>query len=202
MNNEFDLQRAIAGEPIETVYGTPMEFVTYRPTAEASKQLIIQVGTDILLYHANGRYNRNPALSCSFDLRMKSVVKQVDWSKMPVDTLVTVYPSTGNDERYFSSFSYGMVNFYRNGKTSKTTTSNLDVFDAEPSYVHIAKNQPWTIWQGGECPIPDGLGFEYMIHGDPGQAIVCTESASAYLWQPKLIYAYRLTGRVLDGWKL
>jgi hypothetical protein len=202
MNNQFDLQRVINGEPVETVSGTPVEFVAYRPTAEACKQLIIQVGTDILMYPANGRYPSR-ATSCYFDLRMKSATKQIDWAKLPVDTLVTVYPCTGNDERYFSHFSNGVVHCYRNGKTSKTATSNLDVFEAEPSSVHITKNQPWTIWQGGKCPIPDGLEFECMIYQKPGQALLSDGVAHMYLWDSiQIIYAYRLTGKLLDGWTL
>ncbi|MCI4437993.1 MAG: hypothetical protein JHC33_14390 [Ignisphaera sp.] len=89
MNNEFDLERAIAGEPIETVTGNPVEFIAYRPTAEACKQLIVQVGTDILMYYANGRYPSRTT-KCYFDLRMKSVVKQIDWVKLPVDTIITL----------------------------------------------------------------------------------------------------------------
>jgi hypothetical protein len=201
MTNTFNLERAIAGEPIETVSGVPVEFVAYRPTAEAGKQLIVQTGTDILMYYANGRYPSR-ATSCYFDLHMKSVVKQVDWSKMPVDTLIILGIYAGGDKRYFSSFTSGLVHCYRFGVTSKTMTNNSDIFPMNPSNVQIAQDQPWTVWLGGTCPIPNGLEFEYMIHEEPGQVMVGRESASAYLWQPKLIYAYRLTGKLLDGWAL
>jgi hypothetical protein len=203
MNNQFDLQRAINGEPFETVFGTPAEFIAYRPTAEAGAQLIVQVGIDILTYPANGRYHGS-GVDCSYDLRMKSVVKQIDWAKLPVDTLIILNLRTGESDRYFSSFSCGMVNFYRDGTNSKTAQRNSSMLSINPSDVTIAPNQPWTIWLGGACPIPDGLEFEYMINDDPGRVMVAKESASEYLclWHPKVIYTYRLTGKVLDGWKL
>jgi hypothetical protein len=202
MNDEFNLERAIAGEPVETISGTPAEFIAYRPTVRSSKQLIMQVGTDICSYNKNGKLYNNTSMSCSLDLRMKSTVKQIDWAKLPVDTLVTLGICTGLDERYFSSFSSGLVHYYRGGTTSKTAASNSDVFTINPSNVRIAPDQPWTVWLGGACPLPDGLEFEYMSHNEPGIVIVSCESASAYLWKLKRIYAYRLTGRVLDGWTL
>jgi hypothetical protein len=204
MNDKFDLQRAIDGEPIEKECGTTVSFVAYIPTAKADRQLIVQDGDNVLAYYANGRYI-TPSISSPFDLRMKSVVKQIDWAKLPIDTLVTVDTCLVPGESMvlcYSSFSKGMVCCYRGGATSKTVDRDLEVFEVKPSNVQIAQNQPWTVWQGGDCPLPDGLEFEYMIHGDPWQAIVCTESASAYLWQPKLIYAFRLTGNVLVGYSL
>jgi hypothetical protein len=203
MNNEFDLQRAINGEPIETVFGTPVEFIAYRPTAKESKQLIVQGGDDVQMYYVNGRY-KDQGGKCPYDLRMKTPLKQINWAKLPVDTRIIRSLSTGKSERYFSYFSSGMVNFYRDGATSKTAESPLPTLNINPSDVTIAPNQPWTIWLGGNSPIPDGLEFEYMINDDPGKVMVAKESASEYLclWHPKVIYAYRLTGKVLDGWTL
>jgi hypothetical protein len=198
MDNEFNLERAIAGEPIETVSGTLVEFVAYRPNAKKDEQLIVQVGTNIRMYHADGRFH-SLFTPCPYDLRMKSKLKQVDWAKLPVDTLLTLGVGKGKIERYFSSFRYGMVRCYQDGMTSKTATN---IFAITPSNIEISPDQPWTVWLGGECPIPDGLEFEYMIHDDPRQVMVGKESASAYLWCTKHIYAYRLTGKVLYGWKL
>jgi hypothetical protein len=200
MNNEFNLKRAIAGDPIETLSGNTVAFVAYRPTANKDEQLIVQDGTDIRMYHTNGILH-SLFSPCSYDLRMKEVVKQIDWTKLPVDTLLTLALCTGKDIRYFNSFSNGMIHYYRNGWTSKIATTK-DVIAINQSNVQIAPDQPWTVWQGGECPLPDGLEFEYMIHDDPRQVMVGKESASAYLWFTKHIYAYRLTGKVLGGWKL
>jgi hypothetical protein len=201
MNNKFNLERAIAGEPIETVTGTPVELIAYRPTARESKQLVVQIGTDICMYHTNGRYY-NSNEHCSYNLRMKPAVKRIDWTKLPVDTLITLGICTGLDERYFSSFNSGLVHYYQGGTTSKTAASNSDVFTINPSNVRIAPDQPWTVWLGGACPLPDGLEYEYMIHDEPGQVMTNKESASSYSWVHNDIYAYRLTGKVLGGWTL
>jgi hypothetical protein len=200
MNNQFDLQRAIAGEPIETEAGTPVEFVAYRPTATHAHQVVVQIGRYIYTYSAKGRSPTNRAHI--HNLRMKSVAKQINWTKLPVDTLITLGLCSGNDDRYFSSFSSGMVHYYQGGTTSKTADSNSDVFTINPSNVRITPNQPWTIWLGGDCPLPDGLEFEYLIQDEPGQVMVGKESASSYSWWPNHIYAYRLTGKVLDGYFL
>jgi hypothetical protein len=208
MNNEFDLQRAIAGEPIETISGTPVEFVAYRPNVKWSKQLIVEVGTDICTYHANGRYH-NSDTSYSYDLRMKPNLKQINWAKLPVDTLLTIDLCTGREKRYFQSFSYGMVRYYYFGATSKTVDSNLGIFAISSSNVKIAPDQPWTVWQGGVCPIPDGLEYEVLTRG--GAAPLNNRgSYHVILWSyvqsathsMSEIIAYRLTGKVLDGWTL
>jgi hypothetical protein len=197
--NKFDLKRAIAGEPIETVGGTLVTFVAYQPTAIKSHQVVVQIGGVICTYSVNGHHSNNRARH--HDLRMKLIVNKIDWNKLPVDTRIILSLCTGKSVRYFSSFSNGMVNFYRDGTTSKTAQSDSFTLKISPGNVQVAPDQPWTVWQGGNCPIPDGLEFEYMIHEEPGQVMTNKESASAYLWQPRLIYAYRLTGCLLDGWK-
>jgi hypothetical protein len=199
--NKFDLKRAIAGEPLETVGGIPVDFVAYQPTAIKSHQVVVQVGGVICTYTINGHHSNNRARHN--DLRMKLIVNKIDWNKLPVDTRIILSLCTGRSVRYFSSFSNGMVNFYRDGTTSKTAQSDSFTLKISAGNVQIAPDQPWTVWQGGSCPIPDGLEFEYMIHEEPGKVMNNKEgaSASAYLWQPRLIYAYRLTGCLLDGWK-
>jgi hypothetical protein len=200
MNDKFNLERAIAGEPIEKEDGTTVSFVAYIPTAKADRQLIVQDGDDVLAYCANGRYI-TPFISSHFDLRMKSMLKQIDWSKLPEDTVI----STPEGDRHISKCSKNstLVLTYPEGKSSFTCgLRELEEHSKDTCY--LVEQQPWTVWLGGECPIPDGLEFEYMIHDDPRQVIVCKESASAYLylWKLKRIYAYRPTGKVLDGWKL
>jgi hypothetical protein len=202
MSNEFDLERAINGDQIETVSGTPAEFIAYRPTAKASKQVIVQDGDDVRMYYVNGRYHRNHTLSCSFDLRMKSVVKQIDWAKLPVNTLIIIRVNGATANHYYSSFSNDTVHYFRAGMTSKTADYKSDVFTINPSNAQIAPDNPWVVLLGGNCPIPDGLEFEYMTSNDPGRIITSTKSASEYIWTNYSLYAYRLTGKVLDGWTL
>jgi hypothetical protein len=197
MDNEFNLERAIAGEPLKTVGGETAEFIAYRPTATASSQVIMQVGTSVMAYYADGT---RKSFSTNFDLRMKSQLKQIDWTKLPVDTLLI---TQAGYSRYFNGFIDGKVALYAEGRTFKSCR-NYPITEYTPSDIQIAPDQPWTVWQGGEYPVPDGLEFEYMTHDCPGQVMVGKESASAYLylWCSKLIYAYRLTGRVSGGWKL
>jgi hypothetical protein len=202
MSNEFDLQRAINGEPFETMEGKPVKFVAYLPTARECKQLIVQAETDVRMYYASGRYHGTEE-HWSYDLRMKAPLKQIDWTKLPIDTVITLNLCTGEANRYFSSFTDGLVCYYRGGKTSKTITYKSDILYIHSKNVKISPDQPWTIWLGGECPIPNGLEFECMIYQEPGRALLSDGVASMYLWNStQIIYAYRLTGKVLDGWVL
>jgi hypothetical protein len=198
MSNEFDLERAIAGEPIETVSGHQMEFIAYRPTAEAGKQVIVQDRTDILTYPVNGRYG-GPDIHCPFDLRMKHVIHQIDWSNIPEDTVI----NTPEGDRHIAKCPKNstLVLTYPEGKSSLT----YGLRELEEHYknkCYLVEQQPWTIWQGGDCPIPDGLEFEYLTHSYPGEIKVSEKSPDDYCWSLNTIYAYRPTGRVLEGWVL
>jgi hypothetical protein len=194
MDREFNLGRAIAGEPIETTGGNPVELISYRPTADTFEQVIVQSGKHIYTYSSSGNHLHNITA-----IRMKSALKKIDWSNIPEDTVI----STPEGDRHIAKCpeKSTLVLTYPEGKSSLTCgLRELEEHRKEKCY--LVEQQPWTVWQGGDCPIPDGLEFEYMVHGDTGRPIVCTEIASEYLWQPKLIYAYRLTGKVLDGWTL
>jgi hypothetical protein len=157
------------------------------------------VGTDILMYPANGRYHGS-GVDCSYDLRMKSVVKQVDWSKMPVDTILDTKDS---GKFAFSSVNVNvpeiLINVFMDGGISYTCCDTVSIPIAD---VTISTEQPWTVWLGSECPIPDGLEFEYIANNEIGRRITCKENASGFLWTHPLIYAYRLTGKLLEGYKL
>jgi hypothetical protein len=201
MSTEFNLERAIAGEPIETIEGTPVEFIAYRPTADKDEQVIAQVGVNIMTYHTNGKYY-DQVIDSSLDLRMVSQQKQINWAKLAVDTLIIIRVNGATANRYYSSFSDGAVHYFRAGMTSKTADYKSDVFTIHTSNVQIAPDQPWAVWLGGGNPLPDGLEFEYVVPHGPGRIMTCTESASTYVWTHHSIYAYRLTGKVLDGWTL
>jgi hypothetical protein len=197
MDTEFDLERAIAGDSIETVEGTPVEFIAYRPTAKWRKQIIVQIGNDIWTYSVNGRYN-DPGIKCTYNLRMKSVEKQVDWSKLPVDTRLL---SPNGDKRYANN---GM-------------RSNFPAWEEPECFewvdgTTISPEQAWTVWHGGDCPIPNGLEYEVIVRY--GECFIPTNAGCKlqHIWvrakyphQTHLgheVIAYRLTGKVLDGWKL
>jgi hypothetical protein len=201
MSDKFDLQRVINGEPIETVEGKPVKFVAYLPTARECKQLIVQTETEVRMYYASGRYHGTEE-HWSYDLRMKTPLKQVDWTKMPIDTVITLNLCTGEAQRYFNSFTDGLVRYCRGGMTSKTIMYRSSMLCIYSKNVKISPNQPWTIWLGGECPLPDGIEFEYITHSYPGEARISEKSPGDYCWALNTIYAYRPTGRVLGGWTL
>jgi hypothetical protein len=197
MNNEFDLQRAIAGDPIETTGGIPAEFIAYRSTLKESKQVIVQALDQILTYDVNGRYYRSA--EHPNDLRMKHVLRKIDWSNIPEDTII----STPEGDRHIAKCpeKSTLVLTYPEGKSS--FTCGLRELEEHPkAKCYLVEQQPWTIWHGGNCPIPDGLEFEYMIHDKPGQIMINKKREGTYLWGIKYIYTYRLTGKVLDGWTL
>jgi hypothetical protein len=197
MDTEFDLERAIAGDSIETVEGTPVEFIAYRPTAKWRKQIIVQIGNDIWTYSVNGRYN-DPGIKCTYNLRMKSVEKQVDWSKLPVDTRLL---SPNGDKRYANN---GM----RSNFPSWEEPECFEWVDGTT----ISPDQAWIVWHGGDCPIPNGLEYEVIVRY--GECFIPTNIGcklqhiwvrSKYPHQTHIgheVIAYRLTGRVLSGWKL
>jgi hypothetical protein len=199
MNNEFDLQRSIDGEPIETTGGNPVEFIAYRPTADIFEQVVVQLGKHIHTYSSSGHHLHNIT-----SIRMKSVVKQIDWAKLPVDTLLILSLDGATVNRYFSSFNSGRVYFFMAGATSKTARRNSDVFAISPSNVQIAPYQPWTIWIGGKCPIPDGLEYDVCLRDS--RITTPPAKASEMIWVNTKcsadIIAYRLTGKVLDGYSL
>jgi hypothetical protein len=197
MDTEFDLERAIAGDSIETVEGTPVEFIAYRPSAKWRKQIIVQIGNDIWTYSVNGRYN-DPGIKCTYNLRMKSVEKQVDWSKLPVDTRLL---SPNGDKRYANN---GM----RSNFPSWEEPECFEWVDGTT----ISPDQAWIVWHGGDCPIPNGLEYEVIVRY--GECFIPTNIGcklqhiwvrSKYPHQTHIgheVIAYRLTGRVLSGWKL
>jgi hypothetical protein len=201
MNNEFNLQRAIAGEPIETREGIPAEFVAYRPTLRSDSRLVVQVEDRLIMCRDDGKIYNGTSTSIN-DLRMKLVVKQVDWSKMPVDTLLI---TQAGYSRYFRGFMDDKVTYYAEGRTSESG-GNCLIYRSTPSDIQISSNQPWKIWFGGEYPIPDGLEFEIITRN--GNKFNCPNDTKGVYWLHDRAYkhteviAYRLTGKLIEGYKL
>jgi hypothetical protein len=209
-NIKFDLTLAIAGEPIQTRNGTPATFIAYCPTADVSKQVIAQVCTDIITYYSNGQYS--PMIEYRWDLFMKPKTKKINWHDMPVDTLLTVTVKSTEYTRHFAYFQNNNVTYFKYGATSKTTRCE-DVFTANTSDVQISTDNPWIVWHGDTCPIPEGLEFE-VIYRD-GTTKLFTQNINS---SPDIrhtqdywihmynmvgdIIAYRLTGKVMDGYTL
>jgi hypothetical protein len=209
-NIKFDLTLAMAGEPIQTRNGTPAAFIAYCPTADASKQVIAQVGTDIVVYYNNGRLSATTEFT--WDLFMKPKIKKINWKTMPIDTLLTITTSTRTDTRHFACFRNDEIHYFKCGATSKTTSIN-DVYAVDASDIQISTKNPWIVWHGDTSPIPEGLEFE-VIYRD-GTTKLFTQNINS---SPDIrhlqdywihmynmvgdIIAYRLTGKVMDGYTL
>lgn len=50
----------------------------------------------------------------------------IDWTKVPVDTLIEVYTSMGWTNRYFAKYENGKIYTWLNGATSKTTNTDQE----------------------------------------------------------------------------
>ena len=116
--------------------------------------------------------------------------RQVDRTKIPLDTRLI---ESSGDKCYAAKF--GMVNGWPEWHQWE---SNQWI-----EGTRIATEQPWTVWLGGECPVPEGLEVEILFRDGVkvlrGNAIKIRWS---HVWHHCDIIAYRLTGRVLDGWVL
>jgi hypothetical protein len=60
MNENFNLARAMAGDPIQTIGGVPVEFVAYRPTASTNFQVVVQIENVICCYPRTGYFSISP----------------------------------------------------------------------------------------------------------------------------------------------
>lgn len=50
----------------------------------------------------------------------------IDWTKVPVDTLIEVYTTMGWMNRYFAKYENGKIYTWLNGATSKTTNTDQE----------------------------------------------------------------------------
>lgn len=196
MSNEFDLDRFKAGE---SAYCNGQEYTFVGFCSSKTQPLVIEAkGGCISTMPIDG-------VGAQFRLTMKPKVKKVDWSKMPVDTMI----NTPHGINHFSHYQDDIVCFFSHG--SSFSTYRGDGFAMEHvSKLSLCDSQPWTFWQGGECPIPDGLEFEIVYR------IGCTSLVSQWLaskvdWEHHQmdsrgrdsdIIAYRLTGKIMEGWEL
>lgn len=188
MNNKFDLERFKAGEPAyfesdEFYYIGMLRYEKYTVCAGTVGGIIYRIATDGRSSHGN------------IVLEMKPELKQIDWSKLQFDTRL-ILP---NGSKFYAD---------GNGGYSACLT-----WECQSSYpwkdgITIAPEQQWSVWQGGECPLPDGLEFEVITRG--GAALLIDRGSNQVIWSyaqhglhsMSEIIAYRLTGKVLEGWTL
>lgn len=78
----FNLERAIAGDPVCTRDGRDVVWGAYNPAAEPDMQIVAWVGKCPICYYANGEYETGGKNST--DLFMRPVKKKVWLVRIPV----------------------------------------------------------------------------------------------------------------------
>ncbi|MHB8915370.1 MAG: hypothetical protein ACYC4K_06110 [Thiobacillus sp.] len=132
--------------------------------------------------------------------RNKPKVRGIDWSKMPNDTRVIYTRSNGEKSSAY---------IYNGGVTINPGWEGNDIFSITDGIkLKLCIDQPWIVWFGGECPVPEGVIVEMVLRS----AEIMEGEANFFAWdhdaipgeeeQPQQegdIIAYRITG-IADGW--
>ncbi len=112
--------------------------------------------------------------------------KKIDFSKIPVDTLVEVRDRDSSDgyKNYFKGLSGGEYSYscYMDGKTSLR-----EAFDSWRQ-IRLIDNPPQP-WFGGECPLPDGVRIKVWYRGallDPTIGLVSEFQTWDYIRSARL----------------
>jgi hypothetical protein len=133
---------------------------------------------------------------------MKHTLRKIDWTKLPEDTVI----STPEGDRHIAKCPENstLVLTYPEGKSS-FTCGLRELEEHRKAKCYLVEQQPWTVLLGGKCPIPDGLEYEVEFRGK-GIAAQIDLKTSNVDWEHEGdfldIIAYRLTGKVLDGYSL
>lgn len=84
-------------------------------------------------------------------------LKEIDWSKLPKDTLICL-PSS---YKYYMPHTVSLPVYDETGRDSNTKSHFRFL-----SYIDRAKlieNPKFTVWEGGECPVPEGVMVEIIL---------------------------------------
>ena len=128
------------------------------------------------------------------DLVLIEEPKLIDWSKLPVDTLI----ETNEGLRYFKR-AYGIEAIvpHYSGRTSLTAGGSEDGMCYAAK---IIENNKFTVWQGGNNPVPEGVNVEVILRNGNRTD---KQNSSSYFWGhegvPGDIIAYRILG-ASDGY--
>lgn len=86
----------------------------------------------------------------------------IDFSKLPVDTLVDVVTPKGVVTAFFVVTDDEEQEFVVSCLPSVTRGDNYDLFDFHKK-VRISAKNPWLPWFGGECPVPENCMVETIL---------------------------------------
>jgi hypothetical protein len=88
---------------------------------------------------------------------------KVDWSKMPVDTVVC---TSAGDLRHFAGvFGPELMKVFAYGASSLTALPH-EIISLPIKPIKLAPNQPWRPWFGGECPVDPDIWVEVRFRSN------------------------------------
>lgn len=121
---------------------------------------------------------------------------KIDWSKMPVDTLVAIN-GTDDDIRYFSHMSSDDGCYFCFSSRSSSLSSNATGYVLKWDEIKLVDN-PWRPWFGVEMPCCGNVRVE-VVFRDGTKEITFADKLSWDHYNANLdIIAYRMLGEEND----
>lgn len=170
----FDLQKCIAGEPVEDVATSrKFHFIAYNE----SLMYPLIMSKDGLAYSftKEGKSSHKG----TYILQLVKPIRKVDLSKLPVDT---IFNTPDGLAHFCRDNQDGTISTYSRGRSSLTNEGYM-LYTWDIAHVNLYGQQPW-IPETGKFYLPEGLGYEVLKNN-------CDT-----------IIALRLTGRFFDNWTL
>lgn len=141
-------------------------------------------------FTTDGKYSAGEKDESDLDLFLKEDKKLIDWSELPDDTLI----ETTEGLRYFNCAMEDAhakrVYAYMGGSTSETSGDCIDGF----SKAKLVEEPEFTVWRGGDCPVPEGVLVEAILR----DGTVITREGTRVRWSCRKIgddiIAYRIIG--------
>ena len=155
---------------------------------ELVKSGAVERGEAWIEFHGDGKTSQ-----CEWraDREYKIVRKQekkrlIDWAKMPKGVMTN----------------YGwLISFEGEFKERRPTLLDAEVWFYDVSLLRLApaEQQPWILWQGGECPVPNDIIVEVEFRNGGS----CVDEPNCFRWGKTGtsgdIIAYRIAG-LAQGW--
>lgn len=164
---------------------------------------------EIKMQQANG--NTSSMMVKSGSLVRVTVIepekKKLEWSKIPVNTVVSVSDDGENWllRHFFRQATDGRFQVFANGTSKDTGAVNFDY-----RHCKLIEQTTFTYWPGGGCPLSDGVMVECVFIDDGIRHTKCFVAGSDDAWNNcwdsdplngyQKIIAYRIIG-LADGWE-
>jgi len=127
------------------------------------------------------------------ELAAKPKLKLIDMAKLPKGTMV----ETG--DHVTGEHVYEVMMTHRDGTLGCWNVSHQTIH-RHTSELRIAKQKEFTYWDGGDCPVPEGVRVEVALRdGLPIFVVETHEFRWTHFGTPDDIIGYRIVG-VAKGW--